>query len=168
MASIRKRKLPSGKISWQVDYKDGGGKRRSRQFEKKAEADAFRTIALGEIQKGIHTAGGASITILEGGALWIALCERNRRERTTIAQYQQHLNLHIYPLIGGERFSRLTTPRIEKFVDELIGAKSDDGSPQRPRCSIATARRVLTSLKSMISEVQRRGLVAQKWHYRSR
>jgi hypothetical protein len=161
MASVRKRTLPSGKSVWQVDYRDGGGKRRSRQFEKKVAANDFRTTALSEIRKGIHIADSASITVREGGPLWIALCERNKRERTTIAQYQQHLDLHIYPLLGGERFSRLSTPRIEKFVDEPIGVENDDGTPREPRCWIATGRKVLTSLKSMISEMQRRGLVAQ-------
>ena len=41
MASIRKRMLPSGKICWQVDYRDGAGKRRYRQFAAKRDADGF-------------------------------------------------------------------------------------------------------------------------------
>ena len=44
MASIRKRAwlAPDGteRQAWQVDYRDAAGKRRSKQFDKKRDADA--------------------------------------------------------------------------------------------------------------------------------
>lgn len=33
LATIRKRKLPSGLIRWQTSYVDGAGKRRAKLFE---------------------------------------------------------------------------------------------------------------------------------------
>jgi hypothetical protein len=150
MASVRKRVLPSGEVRWQADYRDGSGQRRARQFDKKTDATAFLTQALGEVSKGVHTADSASITVREAGELWITRCQRNKRERSTIKQYAEHLSCHINPLLGAERLSRLTTPRVETFIDQLTAG-----------CSIALARKVLTSLKSLISEAQRRGKVAQ-------
>jgi integrase len=52
-------------------------------------------------------------------------------------------------LIGREKLARLTAPMIEAFKDDLLRKGS------RPM-----ARKVLTSLKSILGEAQRRGLIA--------
>lgn len=57
--------------------------------------------------------------------------------------------LHINPLNGHERLARLSSPIIESFRDELL-----------KKGSRAMARKVLASLKSILGEAQRRGLVA--------
>ena len=63
-------------------------------------------------------------------------------------QYEQHLKCHIAPLIGQTKLSRLTTPAIEKFRDELLA-----------KCSRSLARAVLTSLKGVLKEARRQGLL---------
>lgn len=65
-------------------------------------------------------------------------------------QYSNHAKLHINPLIGGIKLARLSTPVIEAFRDDLL-----------KKCSRAMARKVLASLKSILGEAQRRGLVAR-------
>jgi integrase len=150
MASVRKRLLPSGEIRWQADYRDCGGKRRSRQFEKKSEATGFLLRAQEEVKRGVHSPDSASITVEDAGELWLARCQANRRERTTIKGYREHLRNHIVPRLGAEKLSRLSTPRIEAFADDLLRS-----------CSRALARKILTSLKSLLREAQRRGLSAQ-------
>jgi integrase len=62
-------------------------------------------------------------------------------ERSTLRQYSNHVRLHIYPLVGNLKLARLSTPMIEAFRDELL--KKD---------SRAMARKVLASLKSILSE----------------
>jgi integrase len=57
---------------------------------------------------------------------------------------------HIVPRIGKEKLAKLTAPRINAFRDELLRA-----------CSRRLAKRVLTNLKSIIRDAQRRGNVAQ-------
>lgn len=150
MATIRKRTLPSGKVVWQCDYKDQVGKRRSRQFTKKRDADAFMVTARAEVAQGIHTPDSASITIADAGALWLARGEAEGLEASTLAMYEQHVRLHINPHIGGVKLSRLSTPAVEQFRDDLVGAISRE-----------MARKVLRSLKSLLKEAQRRGHVAQ-------
>jgi integrase len=70
--SVRKRKLPSGEIRWQVDYRDLG---RHKQFTTKAQALAFETTTRGELLAGTHVADSASITVEAAGLLWRARAE---------------------------------------------------------------------------------------------
>ena len=150
MASIRKRALPSGKTAWQVDYRDNQGKRRHRQFLTKREADSFLVRARAEIADGVHTPDSTSITVFDAACLWLARCERDGLEVTTIRQYRAHVDLHITPRIGKTKLARLSAPVINAFIDQLI----DDGR------SMEMARRLLRSLSSIVREAQRHGLVA--------
>jgi integrase len=150
MATIRKRPLPSGKTVWQCDYRDGAGKRRSRQFDKKRDADAFLVRARAEVAQGIHTPDSASTTVAQAGKQWVERGEAEGLEASTLAMYEQHVRLHINPRIGDVKLSRLTTPMVEKFRDQLVADLSRE-----------MARKVLRSLKSLLKEAQRRGQVAQ-------
>jgi integrase len=73
-----------------------------------------------------------------------------KRERSTLKQYREHVRLHINPRIGRERLAQLTTPRIHAFRDELLRNLS------RPM-----AKKILVSLKAVIGDAMRRGDVAQ-------
>ena len=63
MASLRKRILPGGELRWLVDYRDGAGARRYRQFSTRREADSFLVDARSEVAAGTHTPDRASITV---------------------------------------------------------------------------------------------------------
>lgn len=150
MASVRKRTLPSGKAVWQVDYKDQTGHRRSRQFRTKKEADAFETKARAEVAIGIHTPDSVSVTVAAAAELWIKAGQTDSLEASTITQRDQHMRLHIVPLIGETKLSQLTTPKVEAFKDELVRTRSRQ-----------MARAVLTSLKGILKVARRKGLIAQ-------
>jgi integrase len=148
--SVRKRMLTGGETRWQVDYRDGNGVRRHRQFATKRAAEAFNTKARGEVAAGIHTPDSASITVAEAATLWLARCERNQLEPTTVTAYRQHINLHIKPFIGSLKLARLTVPVVNVFRDQLLDAgRSRD-----------MVKRVLSSLAAIVGEAQARGLVA--------
>jgi len=154
MASIRKREWQSGgvkKEAWVVDYFDQHGKRRLKTFEKKKEADAWLTEAKAEVRSGTHTADSASKTVGEAGDAWIAEAEADRLERSTIAQYRQHLDLHIRPYIGSTKLSRLTAPGVHDFRKQLRKAK----------VSPAMVDKVVTSLGSIIAYALDNGMVAK-------
>jgi integrase len=150
MASIRKRRLPSGKVCWQIDYRDGDGKRRHRQFPSKWKADDFMVTARAEVVAGTHTPDSASITVREAADLWLARCARDQLEETTLRAYRQHVNLHIAPRLGAIKLSRLTAPAVNSFFDGLFA----DGR------SKDMVRRVRRSLSAIVQEAQRRGLAA--------
>jgi hypothetical protein len=44
MATVRKRKLPSGLIRWQASYVDGAGKRRAKLFDRKSDGEAWLAL----------------------------------------------------------------------------------------------------------------------------
>jgi integrase len=154
MTSIRKRSWTSHsgeeKTAWQVDYRDAAGNRRSKQFARKKDAEAWITQAAWHVSQGTHTPDSQSITIEKAGELWLERARREGLEPTTIAAYDQHVRLHIVPLCGARKLSHVTRPMVEGWRDELVKKLS------RPM-----ARRVLRSLSSLIGEAQRRGYAAQ-------
>ena len=120
MASIRKRVLPSGKTSWQADYRDSKGARRSRQFATRRDADAFLLKARTEVSQGKHTPDSTSITVSQAADLWLRKSQADGLQFSTVKSYSEIVNLHIVPLIGTEKLSRLTTAAVENFKDKLI------------------------------------------------
>jgi integrase len=152
MASIRKRRWTSGdstREAWVTDYVDGTGKRRLRTFKTKRAADTWLVQARGELHRGVHVADNASVTVAAAATLWLERCERDGLERSTVRQYQTHV-AHILPLIGREKLTKLTVPLIESVKDTLLR-----------RLSRVLARKVLGSLKSILTNAQRRGLIGQ-------
>jgi integrase len=152
--SIRKRTWTNRRgeqqTAWLVDYRDAAGARRSKQFARKKDAEAWQTRACWHVSQGTHTPDSQSITVLKAADLWLERARREQLEPTTIAAYEQHVRLHISPLCGARKLSQLTRPMVEGYRDELLQTLS------RPM-----ARRVLRSLSSIVSEAQRRGYVAQ-------
>ena len=89
----------------------------------------------GEVARGVHTPENASITVAEAAEIWLEKGELEKLERSTLRQYRNHVELHINPLIGGEKLARLSTPAIEAFRDDLL--KKGAPARWRGRCSPA-------------------------------
>ena len=154
MSSIRKREWqsPTGEIktAWQVDYRDSAGKRRSKQFPRKKEAERWLTTASWQVAQGVHTADSQSVSVAKAAQLWLDGVRANNREPTTVAAYEQQVRLHIVPVCGAVRLSQLTAPMVRQFLDRWQSSLS------RPM-----ATRVFRSFRAVISDAQERGLVAQ-------
>lgn len=152
--AIRKRQwtAPDGtpKQAWLVDYRDQAGKRRSKQFTRKKDAEAWATGAMWQVSQGVHTADSQSVTVAAAAKLWIKSAETNKRERATIEQYRTINRLHVEPLIGGEKLSRLSRPMVEDFRDRLLESRSR-----------SIAGKAVRALSMILGDSQRRGLVAQ-------
>src|SRR6516225_892695 len=134
------------KSAWVVDYSNGAGEREHRTFARKKEADAFHHKVKVDIRAGTHVAIDNDITIADVADKWIRRAEANGRERGTIRQYREHANLHIVKRIGAIKLAKLTIQHVEHFRDDLL---SGDNAMSRPM-----ARKVLTSLKSMLRTVR--------------
>lgn len=154
MASVRKREWVSAsgekRTAWLVDYNDTFGKRRSKQFKRKKDADAWLVSAAWEVRQGVHTADSQSITIAEAATAWLDRCRAEGLEPTTVAAYDQQVRLHILPLCGRLKLSQLNRPRAERLRDELVETRSR-----------AMALRVMRALAAIVKEAQRTGKVAQ-------
>jgi integrase len=152
--SVRKRTWHNADGSqgeaWVVAYTDFAGKRRIRSFEKKREADAYHASVGTELRSGIHVPDSQSVTVAEAGRLWLAGCEGDGLERSTLDYYRQHLVRHIIPVIGAMKLSRLTVPMVRAFEDKL----KLDRSP-------TMVRKARVSLGALLTDAQERGLVGQ-------
>lgn len=154
MAKVAKREWvnPKGEkmVAYLARYKDGEGKRRFKQFEKKKDAEAFLLTAQVEVRRGVHTADSQSITVAEAGTLWIDGVKAEGREGTTVRNYEGWKKNHIDPLLGTEKLSRLTAPVVEQFRKDLLaGGRSK-----------AMTGKVLGGLRMMLTASVRSGLVA--------
>lgn len=76
-----------------------------------------------------------------------------------MAQYRQHVELHINPLIGCVKLSKLTTPMVVDFREVLRSGDATLGPLGRPR-SPALIRKILTSLGSLITHAKETGKIA--------
>lgn len=153
--SIRKRTWETKdgeQVAWVVDFKKPDGKRARKQFKRRKEAKSWWESQSGAVavREGTYVSDRDSITVAEAGENWIKRAELDERERSTVAQYRQHVEQHINPRLGAVKLSKLTTPGVERFRDELLEALS------RPM-----AKKVLTSFKGLLKEAQRRGKVPQ-------
>jgi integrase len=152
--SVRKRTwtTQSGeqKEAWLVDYVDQTGQRRFETFNRKKDADERHDKVRGDVREGVHTPKSSSKTVAEAAEDWIKYVELEKRERSTIEHYRNHINNHIFPRIGREKLAKLTAPRVEKFRDGLV-----------EELSRAQAKKILTSFKMLLRDAVRRGNVAQ-------
>jgi integrase len=160
--SVRRRQWisPTGeaKEAWIVDYRDQHGSRHIKTFAKKRDADAHHAIVGVAVRAGTHTADSKSVTVAKAAELWLESCEAVGLERTTLARYREHANLHVIPVLGTLRLSQLTVPLVRGFEDRL---RQDGRSPVMVRI----ARRALGAL---LADAQERGLVAQNVVYSMR
>jgi integrase len=151
--SVRKRKWTTRKgvaqEAWIVDYVDQEGLRHIETFERKKDATDFEATVKVDIRAGTHTPASQSITVAQAADDWIDYVKGEERERATIAQYRNHIQ-HINARLGNKKLSSLTTPGLNNFRDELLATMSR-----------AMARKVLSSLKSLLRDAHRRGNVAQ-------
>ncbi len=151
MATVRKRLLPSGTSVWLAEYRDGAGKRRFKQFDKRKDADGFLLTVRGEVREGVHVAASQSTTISAAADDWLKTVAAAGRERSTYNQYLQHVTLHIKPYIGEVVLSKFSVPAVREFEDKLRA----EGR------SSAMTRKVLVSLGSLLADAQERGKVAR-------
>src|SRR5262249_5064189 len=141
--SVRKREwiTRSGEAreAWVVDYSDQAGDRVLKTFDRKKDADAYHDTVRQDVRRGVHTTPSKSPTVAEAAEAWIKRVEAEGRERGTLAQYRQHVALHIAPRLGRVKLAHLTPARVEGVRDDLLASLSR-----------RMARKVLTSLKSLL------------------
>jgi len=152
--SVRKRtwttRQGERKEAWVVSYTDAAGKRHIQTFERKKDADAYEASVKVDVRQGVHTPHSISPTVAQAAADWLTYVRLEGVERSTVEHYASHVRIHIVPRIGQHRLSKLTTPGVEAFRDDLLTALSR-----------VQARKVLVSLKSLLRDACRRGNIAQ-------
>lgn len=87
-------------------------------------------------------------TISDAAELWLERCRLDGLERATLRSYEGHFKHHIEQRIGDLLLKDLQAPDIRRYMDELLQTSSR-----------AMTRKVLVSLRSLLSEAQSQGLI---------
>jgi integrase len=163
LASIRKRSWATKegpKTAWIVDYRDGAGERRFKQFETKREAREFHSRVQVAVKEGRHVPASQSKTVAQAAEMWLAVCrdgapdgDPGPLEPSTWREYERHVGYFTDSEIGiGQRkLTDLTREEVDRFLARLR---------ERGR-SVATARKVRGSLATLLAFSQDRKLVAR-------
>lgn len=157
MSSVRKRTLPSGEIRWQVDYRDQGGARRSRQFRTKREATEFETKARAEVAAGTHIHTSDSVTVAEACRQYLEHLKVRRdtgqaMEPATYRSYESVIRLHLLdPVIGlgAVKLANLRTKTVAEFRDRLLASGR----------SVAMTKRIVATLAFMLKHARANELI---------
>jgi integrase len=155
MAHIRARtwKKSDGTTNkgFELTYADLHGKRFTKTFKTKREADAERIRVENEIEDRSHVTSRASRSVIGGLRAWLAYMEEleknGKRERSTVAKYRSHVEYHIAktalaPIIMSE----IAKPDMQLFIEYL-----------ETRLSTAMAQKVFLTLKIGMKYCRKRG-----------
>lgn len=120
MAHIRKHPVDTSK--WQVRYRDGAGRERSRIFDRKIEAEDFAAAVRTDLRRGEWIDPDRSATT------YAAWAERWLKTRThlkpkTLVGYDSLLRTQVLPTFGDLRIDRIEPIAVE----EWIGTMQDSG-----------------------------------------
>jgi integrase len=164
MATIRKRSWTTAsgeqREAWVADYFDRDGRRRLKTFSKKGEARAWLDQTKVAVNAGEHVADRASVTIAQAAESWLNTCRHGRPddesgglEASTVREYERHVRYITDPQlgIGQVRLNQLSKASVEDFLKRLreVGRSG------------SMARKVRTSLSSLIGHAQERGQVGR-------
>jgi integrase len=151
--AIRKREWTNQDSSigsaWQVGYNDVAGKWRTKQFDRKRDAEIFFEETKRAVRQGAHVPDAASVTVHDAAENWLDTCRLNGVERSTLRQYGNHVRNHISPTLGSILLTRLTRPMVASFRKELLKINSR-----------VQARKIFVSFKAILSDAESGGLIA--------
>jgi integrase len=120
--SVRKRKwlTTSGeeREAWLVVI-GSGDERETKTFQTEKEASAYAASKTTAKAEGVYVSPRKSPTVAKAGESWIAACEAEGLECSTIKSYREQLRLHIIPFIGDVKLCDLSAPAVERFRERL-------------------------------------------------
>ena len=156
MASVSKRLLDNGKPAWIVRWRDGNGKQRSKNFERKKEADQFRLSKENELALGVFAAAPQRIGVNELYDRYIRyrydeVSKGNLRKQTVLKQ-DDRMRFHILPLMGNMLISDLSRETVSQKLEQLYRGKSP-----------GVCKLLKEHLSSMLQYGAERGLIAQNY-----
>jgi integrase len=146
MANVRKVKHPSGETAWRATIKTLDGKRKSKNFPRKGDADAWA-----KKNDGAGATGSADMTVkglaLDHNRWFDGLVKSGERSQRTLDGYDSHLKVHVaFDPIAALTLANLSAPDVQQCLDRLVASASAE-----------TARRVKTTLSAWFEHGQRNG-----------
>ena len=144
MASVRKRGA-----AYEVHF--GAGKDRGQEtFKNWKDANARRIEIERDLQRGTFKRINRDITFGEAAEAWVEHARARRREPTTLRQYKSHLD-HFPAALAKMKLAHVRKGHIAELFDHLLKKGVSD----------ATARKIVTSAKSVLNYAVERDWIAQ-------
>jgi integrase len=134
--------LPNGKYLARISTTEGGKrKRESKTFDLRNDAEWWLS------QAKRHGQAPEDIRVADYMERW--LNGKRKVAPSTLAQYANHVRLHIVPVLGGHRLVDLRRRHVESFIDgRLRYVSAGTGRP----LSSATVGKLLVTLRSALEE----------------
>ena len=109
---------------FELTYTDYSGKRFTKMFDLKREADAERIRIENDLAEGMHVSPKNSRSVIKGLRSWLSYMEglekAGKRERSTVDHYQTHIEYHIAKTeLASITLAELAPADIQKFVEHL-------------------------------------------------
>lgn len=124
---------PSG---WRARYRDPTGKERSKTFVKRIDAERFLTSVEHSKLSGAYVDPAlGKVTFREFAEKWRAVQPHRAGTKTAV---EQHLRLHIYPVIGDRPIAAIKRSEIQGLVAKLGQPRPEKGKKDRPGLRAST------------------------------
>jgi integrase len=151
MASVK----PRPGYGYEVRYIDPAtGKRPSKTFKLKKDADAFRRKVERGIEDGTHIAAADAVTVRYAVEEFLGWCETREKDGRVGAAYvlmlDSQMRKHIIPRLGNIRLDQLTSKHVADAYAAMI---------EVPDVSPGYAKQVLQRLRTVEGFARRRGVL---------
>jgi integrase len=128
-----------------IDPKTGQKSLHIQTFPTKTEATEYAKTNYSDIRSGRVIPDVKTCTVEYVGREWLRAKEMAQLERSTLAQYEQMLELHIIPFIG---------PKLVTEVNDINVLRQFEGDLFRAGRSPAMIRKVLTGLSGILGKAK--------------
>lgn len=128
--------------TWQVRYRDPGGRQRSKEFDRKVEADRFRAEVETDMDRGTWIdPSGADEPFRAWARHWLAMRRGAVRATTYAAQQSVYTSL-IEPTFGRLKLGAITQRMVQTWISGLVGER---------KVAPSTARKAYQVLSSIMT-----------------
>lgn len=149
MSSILKRRLPSGRIAWQIDYRDASSRKRRRsQFLDKGKAEQFFAKVVKEERQARPLTINTNVTVSEYSTRWLTAIVGTVSQKTLVS-YAQLIRLYILPVIGDLRLLDLHS----QLIGNTLTSWAQAGRAPN------TVRLVRATLSAMLADAVDEGIL---------
>jgi integrase len=140
--SVHRRVHPSGKVTWRVRWRDSG-RQRSRDFDRKSDADAFdREVRRRAQLGGLELLDAGKQTLADVAEKWWETYAEVHLAPKTLVMYASLWDRYVQPRLAGLELRRLTPAVVDAFQTEL--RREGVGEP--------TILKTLTLLQGMLRQ----------------
>ena len=134
--------------TWVYQYTQDG-KRKTRRFQRKADARAYiDSLQAAASRQAVTGVAQETVTVGEWMDRWLEKYARPTVKLSTYCSYELYIRAHIKPQIGNKYLNTLTSEELQDFFNER-GTKGNMSKPG------GLAPKTLTNMRNMLHKIGR-------------